>query len=459
MKLAATLFATLAVLWTRTASAFFTGPDGCAAAGDAAGGLTDLDNAELVPFDESGVIFTINGQAVTAITQILLEVEGDYDFAIEEDSSPFVGGLIRVQQGDGAEPTFTFEPSDTPRQPDSQLDEACESPVIGLTTLDTETEKSSLTGRFVATSTTDPVTVDVTVVLTNTTDSLTYTYTQFELRTTVPENNANNETVPGPSPGSGGTTETLEPTTTRPPTSSPAPSFEQECLICGDADLQVTNLDATVIVNNVNASCALIVQIAQDRRIPPGNQCDDTIAAVLENCDCAPINATTTNATETLVPNGNETMVPGGTNETMMPGGTNETMMPTNETMMPGLNETNSTALPVDANETMVPMNETTATNETMVPNTNETMVPNTNETMAPNNTTDTNTTDTNETVTPPPDEEPAPAPPTPTRAAPPTGSTRDVSSAESLLQTTALFTTTLLAAASLAFLGTNTFL
>jgi hypothetical protein len=452
MKLAATLFATLAVLWTRTASAFFTGPDGCSA-GDAAGGLTDLDNAELVPFDESGVIFTINGEAVTAITQILLEVEGDYDFAIEEDSSPFVGGLIRVQQGDGAEPTFTFEPSDTPRQPDSQLDEACESPVIGLTTLDTETEKSSLTGRFVATSTTDPVTVDVTVVLTNTTDSLTYTYTQFELRTTVPENNSN-ETVPGPSPD-GGTTETLEPTTTRPPTLSPAPSFEQECLICGDADLAVTNLDATVIVNNVNASCALIVQIAQDRRIPPGNQCDDTIAAVVQNCDCAPLNATTaTNVTETLVPNGNETMVP-GTNETLVPG-TNETSMPgTNETSMPGLNETNSTAMPVDGNETMVPMNETTATNETMVPNANETMVPNANETMAPNNTTDSNTTDTNETMTPPPEEEPAPAPSPPTRAAP-TGS-RDVSSAESLLPNTVLFTT--LAVASAAFWGTNTFL
>jgi hypothetical protein len=437
-------------------TAFFSDPDNGCAAGEAAGGLVDIANSQLIPFDESGVVFTINGQTVTASNQILLEVNGDYDFAIVQDTSPFVGGLIRVQQGDATsgEPTFTFVPSDTPKEPDSQLDAVCDSSpgVIGVTTLDTETEKSSLTGRFVSTSTTDPVTVDVTVVLTNATDgaALTYTYTQFELRTTVPENTNNTtETAPGPS-----TTETLEPTTTRPPTSSPAPTFEEECILCGDANLVVTNLQATVVVNNVNASCAVLVQIGQQRLIPPGAQCDETIAAVLENCECAPaLNNATTNANETMVPSGNgtnETMVPTtGSNETEAPGGGNETMVPnTNETMVP-------------TNETMVPNS-----NETMVPNSNETMVPNSNETEAPgmgnetevpsmmNETLPPNTTDTNETVTP--DQEPAPAPPTTTAAAPPTRS-RDISSATSL-PTTA--TTLLLVGASLAsFLGSTWFM
>jgi hypothetical protein len=440
-------------------TAFFSDPDNGCAAGEAAGGLVDIANSQLIPFDESGVVFTINGQTVTASNQILLEVNGDYDFAIVQDTSPFVGGLIRVQQGDATsgEPTFTFVPSDTPKKPDSQLDAVCDSSpgVIGVTTLDTETEKSSLTGRFVSTSTTDPVTVDVTVVLTNTTNgALTYTYTQFELRTTVPETTSNNttETAPGPSP-----TETLEPTTTRPPTSSPAPTFEEECIICGDANLVVTNLQATVVVNNVNASCAVIVQIGQQRLIPPGAQCDETIAAVLENCECAPALNNATNTTETMVPSGNgtnETLVPTGGNETEAPGGGNETMVPnTNETMVP----TNETMVP-NSNETMVP------TNETMVPNSNETETPGMgnetevpsmmNETLPPN-TTDTNNTDTNETVTP--DQEPAPAPPTTTAAAPPTRS-RDISSATSFPKTATMLL--LLVGASLtSFLGSTWFM
>jgi hypothetical protein len=439
-------------------TAFFSDPDNGCAAGEAAGGLADIANSELIPFDESGVVFTINGQTVTASNQILLEVNGDYDFAIEQDTSPFVGGLIRVQQGDATsgEPTFTFVPSDTPKELDSQLDAVCDSSpgVIGVTTLDTETEKSSLTGRFVSTSTTDPVTVDVTVVLTNATDgaALTYTYTQFELRTTVPENSNNNTTGTAPGPS---TTETLEPTTTRPPTSSPAPTFEEECILCGDANLVVTNLQATVVVNNVNASCAVLVQIGQQRLIPPGAQCDETIAAVLENCECAPAlnNATMTN--ETMVPSGNgtnETMVPTGSNETEAPGGGNETMVPnTNETMVP----TNETMAPPNTNETMVP-----GGNETEAPGMNETMVPNSNETEVPsmmNETLPPNTTDTNETVTP--DQEPAPAPPTTTTtaAAPPTRS-RDISSATSLPTTTT--TLLLLVGASLAsFLGSTWFM
>jgi hypothetical protein len=80
--------------------------------------------------------------------------------------------------------------------------------------------------------------------------------------------------------------------TTRPPTSSPAPSFVEVCDICGSPDLSITSPDVTVIINGVSARCGLLSQIADARLVPPGQACNDTVAAVVENCGCLPIEST-----------------------------------------------------------------------------------------------------------------------------------------------------------------------
>jgi uncharacterized membrane protein YgcG len=258
-------------------AAFFTGPDGCAEGGNA-GGLVDIVGAQEVPFATSGIEFTINGQAITEGSDILLEINGGYDFSIAASgANTFVGGLIRVQQGVDAS-TFSFAPSVTPNVPDSEVATACQAPAKGVTQIESTLENTTLTGRFVSSSL-GTVTIEVTVVLTNSTQAgLTYSYAQFEVDTTAPEN-------PAPTPTA---IDTLEPTTTRPPTFSPAPTFVEVCDICASPDLSITLLDATVIINGVSATCGLISQIADARLVPPGQPCNDTIAAVVQNCGCSP---------------------------------------------------------------------------------------------------------------------------------------------------------------------------
>jgi hypothetical protein len=262
-----------------TVVAFFTGPDGCAEGGNA-GGLADIIGAQQVPFAESGIEFTINGQAITQGSDILLEINGNYDFSlVASGGNPFVGGLIRVQQGVDAS-SFSFAPSDTRSEPDSEVAAACQAPAKGVTQIESISEKTTLTGRFVSSSL-GTVSIEVTVVLTNSTQAgLTYSYAKFEVDTTTPEN-------PVPTPTS---IDTLEPTTTtiRPPTFSPAPTFVEVCDICASPDLSITLPDATLIINGVSATCRLISQIADARLVPPGQPCNDTIAAVVENCGCLP---------------------------------------------------------------------------------------------------------------------------------------------------------------------------
>jgi hypothetical protein len=85
---------------------------------------------------------------------------------------------------------------------------------------------------------------------------------------------------------------TIAASPTRSPTASPAPSFTEVCNICRSPDLSITLPNVTVVINGVPATCGLLAQIADARLIPPGQDCLDTIAAVVENCGCSPEGST-----------------------------------------------------------------------------------------------------------------------------------------------------------------------
>lgn len=159
--------------------AFSSGAGGCEG-GMAAVGSTHLDNSNGRPvmsgvFEDGDIQVMLDGVVITPNTPMDVPIQQDVMISVNALDVSYLGILIRLEAPSGVDTVGSLVPG-----ANTQLANACSSPIIGITHTDS-TEKTMVTGTLRFDTEVSDVILDISIVFVNNNDGSAYVYDRFNV--------------------------------------------------------------------------------------------------------------------------------------------------------------------------------------------------------------------------------------------------------------------------------------